>query len=117
MDVVPLSLGVAISTGGMETVIKRNTPIPFEAKKGFKTASDNQTAAEFKVYEGERPLVKDNYLLGDFEITKIKKAPKGEITFDCKFDIDANGILTVSAYDEKNPHNQNKITVNTKTLP
>jgi len=62
-------------------------------------------------------MTKDNYLLGDFLINDIEKAPKGEMKFDCKFDIDANGILIVSAFDKKNPGNKNMIEVNTKTLP
>ena len=62
-------------------------------------------------------MAKDNYLLGDFYVKDIEKAPKGEVKFDCTFDIDANGILTVQAIDKKNPGNKDKITVNTKTLP
>jgi L1 cell adhesion molecule like protein len=75
--VVPLSLGIELASGAMDTVIKRNTPIPFEAKKVFVTAHDDQTRAHFKVYEGERPMTKDNYFLGDFTVKDIEKALKG----------------------------------------
>lgn len=116
LDVVPLSLGVELASGAMDPVIKRNTPIPIVGEKVFVTAHDDQTEARFKVFEGERPLAKENYFLGDFTVIGLEKAPKGEVGFDCKFDIDANGILTVGAVDKKNPDNKKEIVINTKTL-
>lgn len=99
LDVTPLSLGVETLGGVMTVIIPRNTPIPVKKSQIFTTAEDNQTAVTIKVYQGERPMAADNRLLGQFELTGIPPAPRGVPQIEVTFDIDANGILTVSAKD------------------
>ncbi|CAG8615105.1 5216_t:CDS:2, partial [Ambispora gerdemannii] len=99
LDVVPLSLGVETQGGVMAVVVPRNTSIPTIKKKVFTTAEDGQTIVEFPVYEGERPMCKDNNLLGSFELSGIPPMPRGEAELECTFDLNADGILKVTAKD------------------
>jgi len=100
LDVVPLSLGIETQGGLMSTVVPRNTTIPTIKKSTFTTAENNQTTVQFPVHEGERPMCKDNNLLGQFELTGLAPMPKGVPELDTTFEIDANGILKVSALDK-----------------
>lgn len=99
LDVTPLSLGVETLGGVMTVLIPRNTTIPTSKKEIFSTAADNQTEVEIHVLQGERPLAKDNRTLGRFRLTGIPPAPRGVPQIEVTFDIDANGILHVSAKD------------------
>jgi molecular chaperone DnaK len=100
LDVTPLSLGVE-TLGGVTTVlIPRNTTIPTRKSEVFSTAADNQSSVEIHVLQGERPLARDNRTLGRFHLTGIPPAPRGAPQIEVTFDIDANGILTVSAKDQ-----------------
>ncbi|MCS7088017.1 MAG: molecular chaperone DnaK [Thermoflexales bacterium] len=100
LDVTPLSLGVETLGGVMTVLIPRNTTIPVRKSEIFSTAEDNQTAVEIKVYQGERPMAADNMLLGRFMLEGIPPAPRGIPQIEVTFDIDANGILNVSARDK-----------------
>ncbi len=100
LDVTPLSLGIE-TLGGVNTVlIPRNTTIPTRKSEIFSTAADNQSAVDIHVYQGERPMAKDNRLLGTFRLDGIPAAPRGVPQVEVTFDIDANGILNVSAKDK-----------------
>jgi molecular chaperone DnaK len=99
LDVTPLSLGIETLGGIFTKLVERNTTIPVERKQIFSTAEDNQTAVTVKVYQGERPMAADNRLLGMFNLEGIPPAPRGVPQIEVKFDIDANGILHVSAKD------------------
>jgi molecular chaperone DnaK len=99
LDVTPLSLGIETEGGVMTVLVERNTTIPAEKEQTFSTAADNQSAVTVKVFQGERPMANDNRLLGDFNLDGIAPAPRGVPQIKVKFDIDANGILNVSAKD------------------
>ncbi|XP_038220416.1 heat shock 70 kDa protein-like [Zerene cesonia] len=100
VDVVPLSLGVETARGMMFKVIERNTPIPCHKVREITTLEDYQNAMTIEVFEGERTMTRDNNLLGVFELNNIPPAPRGVPKIDLIFDVDANGILTVSAQDK-----------------
>jgi len=99
LDVTPLSLGIETLGGVMTKLVERNTTIPTEKKQIFSTADDNQSAVTVKVYQGEREMAADNRLLGQFNLEGIPPAPRGVPQIEVTFDLDANGILNVSAKD------------------
>ena len=99
LDVTPLSLGIETEGGLFTKLVERNTTVPTERKQVFSTAADNQQAVTVSVYQGERPMARDNRLLGQFNLDGIPPAPRGTPQIEVKFDIDANGILSVSAKD------------------
>lgn len=99
LDVTPLSLGLETLGGVFTKIIERNTTLPTSKTQTFSTATDGQTVVEIAVYQGERPMAKDNKQLACFELTGIAPAPRGVPQIDVTFDIDANGILSVSAVD------------------
>ena len=110
LDVTPLSLGIETLGGVFTKQIERNTTIPTKKSEVFSTASDSQTSVEIKVYQGERSLAADNRLLGVFQLVGIPPAPRGIPQIEVTFDIDANGILHVSAKD-RGTGNEQKITI------
>ena len=99
LDVTPLSLGIETLGGVMTVLIERNTTIPTQKKEVFSTASDSQPAVDIHVLQGERPMAADNRTLGRFQLAGIPPAPRGVPQIEVTFDIDANGILHVSAKD------------------
>jgi len=100
LDVTPLTLGIETEGGVMTTMIERNTTIPTSRKQVFSTAAHNQTAVDVQVFQGERPMAKQNRLLGTFRLDGIPPAPRGVPQIEVSFDIDANGILNVGAVDK-----------------
>ncbi|MEO5895343.1 MAG: molecular chaperone DnaK [Vicinamibacterales bacterium] len=110
LDVTPLSLGIETLGGVMTTLIQRNTTIPTRKSETFSTAADNQTSVEVHVLQGERPMARDNRPLGKFHLTGLPPAPRGVPQIEVTFDIDANGIVNVSAKDMATQKEQ-KITI------
>ena len=114
LDVTPLSLGVETMGGVFTKIIERNTTIPVKKSQIFSTAEDNQPAVDIKVYQGERPMAADNMLLGEFQLSGIPPAARGVPQVEVTFDIDANGILNVSAKDKASGKEQ-QITITAST--
>src|SRR5213079_1753573 len=110
LDVTPLSLGIETLGGVMTTLIPRNTTIPTKKSETFSTAADNQSSVEVKVFQGERPMARDNRTLGRFHLDGIPPAPRGVPQIEVTFDIDANGIVHVAAKDRATSK-ENKITI------
>ncbi|NLF50009.1 MAG: molecular chaperone DnaK [Leptolinea sp.] len=114
LDVTPLTLGLETLGGVMTPLIERNTTIPVKKSQVFSTADDNQTAVDIHVLQGERPMAGDNMSLGRFRLEGIPMAPRGIPQVEVTFDIDANGILNVSAKDKASGHEQ-KVTITAST--
>ncbi|XP_031267651.1 stromal 70 kDa heat shock-related protein, chloroplastic-like [Pistacia vera] len=117
LDVTPLSIGLETLGGVMTKVIPRNTTLPTSKSEIFSTAADGQTSVEINVLQGEREFVKDNKTLGRFRLDGIPPAPRGVPQIDVKFDIDANGILSVSAIDKGSGKKQDITITGASTLP
>lgn len=114
LDVTPLSLGIETMGGVMTKLVERNTTIPTRKSEVFSTADDSQTAVDIYVFQGERPMARDNKLLGNFRLDGIPPAPRGVPKVEVTFDIDANGIMNVTARDQTTGKEQ-KITITAST--
>lgn len=116
LDVVPLSLGVETMGGVMTRLIEKNTTIPVRKTETFSTAADNQPSVDIHILQGERPLAKDNISLGNFRLDGIPPAPRGTPQIEVTFDIDANGILSVTAKDKATGKEQKVVVTSTTNL-
>merc|ERR1711881_272955 len=109
LDVTPLSLGIETLGGAVHKIIQRNTTIPTKKSQVYSTAADGQTQVEIKIYQGERDMAADNKLLGNFILQGIPPMPRGQPQIEVIFDIDANGIVNVSAKDKGTGKEQNVV--------
>lgn len=111
LDVIPLSLGIETLGGVMNVLIPRNSIIPIKKKKKFTTDTDYETSVKIKIYEGERKMTKDNFLVGEFELSGLEPAPRGIAEIDVSFNVDVNGIISVTAQDLKNINNKKSLLI------
>ena len=114
LDVTPLSLRIGVAGGLAETIIERNTPVPIEQTSLFTTFKDFQQSVRIRVYQGESRKAEENELLGEFEFSGIRRGPRGAVKVEVVFDVNVEGILTMSAHD-KDTGKQMKTTVKVRS--